>query len=302
MPDDATIVIDKLTKQYPSSHDIALDALSIKVHKGEVYGFLGPNGAGKSTAIRLLLNFIQPTSGSARILGKDIVSESVQIRRNIGYLAGDFAVYPKMTGKQFFDYMGTLLPLKRRGRVDELCEMLRVDKYKKIGELSKGNKQKIGIIQALMHEPSILILDEPTDGLDPLMQEVFYAIVKEISNKGATVFVSSHNLAEVHKMCDRVGIIRNGKLVSQNTIADMEIKASQTIDVTFAAKAPIAELKKIPGAKLLHHKGETVSLQIRDDFSPLFQLLARHKVVRFDTQELNLEEEFMRFYETKEKR
>ncbi len=293
----AAIVFDSLSKQYPHSPARALDALSLEVNKGEVFGFLGPNGAGKSTTIRLLLNFIQPTGGSAKILGKDIVRDSVAIRRYVGYLSGDFAAYPKMTGKQFFEYMGELQPPKRQSRATELARMFNADLSKPIGTLSKGNKQKIGIIQAFMHQPDVLILDEPTDGLDPLMQEVFYGLVQEVSSKGATVFVSSHNLSEVQKMCDRVGIIKNGVLVNENSIEDMELKASQTIDITFAKQPPVGQLKQIPGIHALERQGTNVTLEFSGDYSQLFALLAKHTVTRFETRELNLEQEFMRYYE-----
>lgn len=303
MQSDAVISVSKLSKRYGSSNVYALKDLTIHVNKGEVYGFLGPNGAGKSTTIRTLLNLIQPSGGKATILGKDIVKDSVDIRRSLGYLSGDFEAYEKMTGKQFLDYMDDLQPLKRKKRVNELADMFKINLHKKIGELSKGNRQKIGIVQAFMHEPEVFILDEPTDGLDPLMQETFYSLVKDLQTKGATLFISSHNLAEVRKMCDRVGIIRDGKLVSESAISELALEASQTFTITFAGKVPFADLKKIKTVKKLKKDGaDKVTLHVHGELAPLFSLLSKHKVVTLSTRELNLEEEFMKYYETENRR
>ncbi len=294
------IVIDRLSKQYVKDGPYALKDLSITVNKGEVYGFLGPNGAGKSTLIRTLLNFIQPTSGSATILGNNIVKDTVTIRKSLGYLSGDFASYEKMTGKQFLEFMSALQPLKRKSAIIDLSKTFKVNLNKRIRDLSKGNRQKIGIIQAFMHDPEILILDEPTDGLDPLMQEAFYSLVRTAQSKGTTVLVSSHNLTEVQKMCDRVGIIRDGKLVSENTIADLIAKAAQTFDVTFKDAVPLSAIKTINGIKRVTSTGlNSVSFHVQGDLSPALNFLARHHVVHLSTRELNLEDEFMKYYETR---
>lgn len=296
-PDAVAINIDGLSKRYDSSSPFALHKLNLKVNKGEVYGFLGPNGAGKSTTIRLLLNFIQPTSGSAKILGRDIVSDSVTIRKSLGYLSGDFAAYEKMTGTQFLKFMGELQPPKNPKYRRELANLFKLDLGKKIGSLSKGNRQKLGIIQAFMHEPDILILDEPTDGIDPLMQEEFYKLVRQNKERGVTVFVSSHNLPEVRKMCDRVGIIKNGVLVSESTIAELETEAAQTFYVTFNQQPPIKELKMLKKVKIVSHKDNQVNLHVHGELSQLLSLLGKSGVSSLSTRELDLEEEFMRFYE-----
>lgn len=295
-----TVVVDcnKLSKRYSNTGPYALKDLSLQVKQSEVYGFLGPNGAGKSTTIRTLLNFIQPTSGQATILGKDIVKDSVQIRRHISYLSGDFSAYTKMTGHQFLNYLGDLQPAKNKSNKDRLATRFHANLNKKIGDLSKGNRQKIGIIQAFMHEPELYILDEPTDGLDPLMQEAFYDLVNEMQAKGATVFVSSHNLAEVRKMCDRVGIIRDGKLIKEYAIADLAVEAAQTFEVTFGQKMQLGELKKIPGVQKVDVQNDQYSLHIHGDLSPLLAFLAKHRVTHLATRELNLEEQFMKYYET----
>ena len=293
------VVIDckDLSKRYGSSSTYALKDLSIQVNQGEVYGFLGPNGAGKSTAIRTLMNFIQPTSGQATIIGLDIVKDSVEIKKQVGYLSGDLSMYTKLTGEQFLDYVQELQPIESQSYRDDLVERLKVDLSKPLGDLSRGNRQKVGIVQAFMHKPAVIILDEPTSGLDPLMQEVFYELLRESTQRGAAVFASSHILGEVQRMCDRVGIIRDGKLVAERRIADMTTEAAQTFDITFADKAPIAALKKINGVKDVTQHGSIVTLHINGELAPLFSLLSKHHVSKIDTRNLDLEEVFLRFYE-----
>jgi ABC-2 type transport system ATP-binding protein len=297
--DNALISLDKLSKQYSGSKKIALNSVSLHVSSGEVYGFLGPNGAGKSTAIRTLLNFIQPTSGSAKILGKDIIKESVEIKKSVGYLSGDFAIYPKMTGHQYLKYMGELQPPVSKKYVDELLKRLKAEPNKKLGELSRGNRQKFGIVQAFMHKPKILILDEPTSGLDPLMQEVFYELVEESKANGAAVFMSSHILSEVQRTCDRVGIIRDGKLIEERIIADMAREASQTFDITFASKIPLAELKKIKQAKVTNVDDSSITIHMHGKLAPLFSVLAKSDVTKIDARNLDLEDMFLGFYSDK---
>ncbi|HEX5797669.1 MAG TPA: ABC transporter ATP-binding protein [Candidatus Saccharimonadales bacterium] len=297
---DSGLVIKGLSKKYPGSEIYALKDLSLSVKPGEVYGFLGPNGAGKSTTIRTLLNFIQPTSGEATILGYDIVKESTEIKKHIGYLSGDLAVYKKMTGKQYLRYLSELQPLKTKGYDKKLAKRLQAQLDKRLGELSRGNKQKIGLIQALMHEPEVLILDEPSSGFDPLIQEEFYKLIKEAKQRGAVVFTSSHILSEVQKICDRVGIIKEGKLVTERSIAEMASEAAQTFDITFASKTPLSELKRIKGLKVVSHHKNQVAIHIHGKLAPLFTLLSEYDVTSIDTRNLDLEEIFLRFYEDKE--
>lgn len=296
------IRITGLSKQYPDTDHLALDNLSINIYPNEVYGFLGPNGAGKSTAIRLLMNFLQPTSGSATVNGFDIVDQSLEVRKSIGYLSGDLAMYPKMTGGQFLAYASDLQGSDNHKAIKVLAKRLKADLNKKLGELSRGNRQKIGIIQAFMHEPTVLILDEPTSGLDPLVQETFYELTQEAKRRGACIFMSSHVLSEVQKMCDRVGIIRNGKLVSENVIAEMATEAAQTFDIVFAHKAPTSELKKIPGSRLEASNGASVTVHIHGKLSDLFSVLAKHDVLKIDARNLDLEESFMHFYTDERKK
>jgi ABC-2 type transport system ATP-binding protein len=297
------IDVKGLSKQYGGSRILALDKISLQVRAGEVYGFLGPNGAGKSTAIRCLLNFIQPTAGSASILGKDVVRESVAIKAHIGYLAGDVVMYSKMTGRQFLDYMVAMQPLKHPGFLTALVREFRAELNRPLELLSKGNRQKLGVIQAFMHEPEVLVLDEPTSGLDPLMQEVFYRLVANAKARGASVFVSSHNLPEVQRMCDRTGFIREGKLVAEKTLADLAKTAAHTFDLTFMKDPPLAELKRLPRAQVaLNHDPKHVTVVMQGDLAPLFGVLSRHRLQHFNQRDVSLESEFLRLYKKGAKR
>lgn len=296
---DAAIQTHKLTKHYKGVPHAALSDLDLAVKQSEVYGFLGANGAGKSTAIRTLLNFIQPTGGSASILGLDIVKNSVAIKKHVGYLAGDVAVYENMAGREFLDYMAALQTPKSPHYRQELLDRFEVDSTKTIGELSKGNRQKLGIVQAFMHQPEVLILDEPTSGLDPLMQEKFYELIAEVKATGGSVFLSSHNLAEVQRICDRIGFIREGKLVAEHAIQDLAVPQRQTFVIRFDGEVPLAELKHLDRAAMSVVTPQTVEIKVNGDLTPLLKLLSRHKVVRLTSQESNIEEEFMQLYADK---
>lgn len=285
-----------LSKKYAGSGHYALEGLDLNIMPGEVYGFLGPNGAGKSTTIRLLMNFIQPTRGHALILDKDVIISAHEIAEDIGYLAGEVALYQKMTGAQFLEYMSSLQPLKHPDYARRLAKLFQAPLNQPIHTLSKGNRQKIGIIQAFMSEPKVLILDEPTSGLDPLMQEIFYELVRKTKKAGACVFISSHNLTEVQKMCDRVGFIREGKLIAEQSIDKLQNQAVQTYNITFGEDAPIADLRRVPGSKSVLNTSRHVTIRIKGNLKPLLQMLARHNVVSIDREDISLEEEFMRFY------
>lgn len=296
MPTVPVIAISGLTKRYAGSERLALDNLSITVNAGEVYGFLGPNGAGKSTTIRLLMDFLRPTAGSAQILGHDTASESVTLKASVGYLFGDYAVYPKMTGRQYLDYLSDLQGGKSLQTALKLARLFKADIDVKMGELSRGNRQKIAIIQAFMHNPKVLILDEPTSGLDPLMQETFYALIRKAKQAGAAIFVSSHVLSEVQVICDRVGIIRDGKLVAENSIAELARDAAQTFEITFATAAPVGALRKLSGVKIQEHQGKRVLLHFQGALTPLLRLLANYDIESLDTRTLDLETMFMHYY------
>lgn len=294
---DHAIECDKLSKKYPGATSFAVHDLSLHVDPGEVYGFLGPNGAGKSTTIRTLMNFIQPTNGRASILGLDVVKDAVAIKREIGYLAGDGALYLKMTGSQYLEYLGELQPPAKAYR-QELTKRLQASLHKPLGSLSRGNRQKVSIIQAFMHQPKVLILDEPSSGLDPLMQEVFYELIGEAKTRGAAIFMSSHILGEVQKVCDRVGIIRDGKLIAERNIGEMAKEAAQTFDLIFKEKAPVGKLRQLSSVqKLVVNDPRSVTLHVSGELSPLFALLAQHTVTKIDTRALDLEEAFMHYYQ-----
>ena len=290
------IELSGLTKQYHGTPKPALDSVSLTVASGEVYGFLGPNGAGKSTTIRTLMNFIQPTKGHATILGKDVVKNSVEIRSSIGYLSSDMALYPKMTGSQYLAYMAALQPATDKAYQRDLIRRLKAEPAKRLGDLSRGNRQKFAIIQALMHRPQIVILDEPTSGLDPLMQEVFYELLREAKKRGAAIFMSSHIFGEVQKVCDRVGIIRDGKLLTERNITEMAKDAAHTLDITFAAKPPLAEIKQLKGVRLAAHDEHHITVHVQGELSALLATLARHDVTQLEVHQLDLEELFMHYY------
>jgi ABC-2 type transport system ATP-binding protein len=294
-----SVAIDcrQLSKRYGKGEAYALKNLSLKVMPGEVYGFLGPNGAGKSTTIRTLLNFIQPTSGQASILGLDIIKNSVAVKSKVGYLAGEVALYPRMTGEQFLGYMTDLQPLKNPAYLKELTSLFEAQLDKPIENLSKGNRQKLGVIQAFMHEPEVLILDEPTSGLDPLMQAAFYETVEAAKRRGAAVFLSSHDLAEVRKMCDRIGFIRQGELVAQKTIADLQDSAQHSFDITFTGTLPLKELRALHDSTIKQLPNDTINIQLKGSLTPLFKILASHSVIALDKHEVNLEDEFLSLYE-----
>lgn len=291
-----SISTNNLTKVYPGSILPALDKLNLKVMAGEVYGFLGANGAGKSTAIRLLMNFIQPTSGTGSIMGNDIVRGSVAAKQHVGYLAGDVALWPKVTGNEVFRYLSKLQSRHDTAYLQNLVERFEAQPNKRIDALSKGNRQKIGIIQALMHKPDVLILDEPTSGLDPLMQEVFYDTIREASARGTAVFVSSHNLAEAQRMCDRVGIIKNGKLIREQSIKTDTSLGAPVFRITMTTPAEAKRLHTDKTIKVLSRDGAVVIVQPLGPVPAALGVLSHFDIQSFATEQLTLEDEFMEYY------
>jgi ABC-2 type transport system ATP-binding protein len=293
---DVAIDCHNLTKRYRGSKVDALSSLNLKVHAGEVYGFLGPNGAGKSTTIRTLLNFIQPTGGAAKITGLDIVKDSVAVKRRIGYLAGDVALYQKATGRALLDYLFKLQGARDRSYRHVLEKRFQADLDKPIDSLSKGNRQKIGILQAFMHQPSVLILDEPTSGLDPLMQEAFYETVNEARQRGAGLLMSSHNLTEAQRISDRVGIIKGGKLIHEQTIGNSTDLGKTVFRVTLGNSAELAKLKKATHLQFLSKEGGDVLVQADGTLAEALKALSQFDIRELTTQQLDLEDEFLEFY------
>ena len=297
MAGNTLINIQKLSKRYDHSPAYALENLDMQVSAGEVYGYLGANGAGKSTTIRLLLNFLQPTSGSATIAGLDIVRDAVKVKKHVGYLAGDVALYPKTTGRALLDYLEDLqggINAEYRHKLEKRFEA-EVDKQ--IGALSKGNRQKIGILQAFMHEPDVLILDEPTSGLDPLMQEAFYETVREARERGAAVLMSSHNLSEAQRICDRIGIIKHGKLIREQNIGDDMELGKTTFRVVLARPDALTQLKRSQHLTFLSQEGgNTALVQAKGRLSDALKSLSQFDIREIATQQINLENEFIEFY------
>ncbi len=284
-----------LTKHYGALH--ALVDLDLDVRPGEVFGFLGPNGAGKTTTIRTVMDEIRPTSGHATILGMDCHRQSVQIRRHLGYLPSDLALYPNLTGRDTLTYFANL-----RGGVDwtyveALAERLDADLSKKVGDLSSGNRQKIGIIQAFMSRPQLLVMDEPSTGLDPLVQRELQAMMREQANEGHAVFLSSHTLSEVQRVADRVGIIRSGRLIALETVSGLRTKATRRVELDLDAVADPAVLLAVPGAADVAVDGHRVTLSYAGRMDTLLGAVgARYQLLDLSTQEADLEEIFLRFY------
>jgi ABC-2 type transport system ATP-binding protein len=245
----------------------AVSELTLAVGAGEVVGFLGPNGAGKTTTIRMLLGFISPTSGSARILGRNVLS-SASTRSRIGYLPGDLRVDGAMTGNELFEWFGRIRGRRDRERIDELVDRLNLDPTRAIRELSKGNRQKVGIVQAFQHDPQVLILDEPTSGLDPLMQREFQLLVREAAERGAGVLLSSHVLPEVEHVAARVLIIREGKLVAESSMRDLVERARHRLELHFSEPPPEGMFRDVPGVTAVSADGSRVTIAIDGSMDP----------------------------------
>ncbi|HVV89218.1 MAG TPA: ABC transporter ATP-binding protein [Solirubrobacterales bacterium] len=291
----AAIETDGLSKLYPGGHGIA--ELTMSVPSGEVFGFLGPNGAGKTTTIRTLLGLIHPTAGSARLLGLDSRRDSVAIRRRVGNLPGDFGFGRETTGRRALDLIARLRGAET-DRAAALAGRFRADLDRPLGELSRGNRQKVGLILAAFHRPDLLVLDEPTGGLDPMMQEEFLALVAEERDRGATVFLSSHELDEVERICDRVGIVRDARLIAVERVPDLLGRASRKVTARFAgAGGTTEELRRIPGVRDLEAADGTVSFHFAGDLDPVVKALAAHHVSDLEVSRPTLEEVFLGYYE-----
>ncbi|MEU9869321.1 MULTISPECIES: ABC transporter ATP-binding protein [Actinomadura] len=292
------IELTGLTKNYGSRR--ALTGLSLRVGAGEVLGYLGPNGAGKSTTIRLMLDLIRPTSGTARVLGLDPRSGAVELHRRVGYLPGDFVADGRQRAGECLTFLGGLRGGVPARRIAGLAERLDLDLAARIGSLSKGNRQKVGLVQAFMHDPELLILDEPTSGLDPLVQQTFLEMVAEARDAGQTVFMSSHIMSEVEAVADRVAIIRQGRLVTTDTIAGLRARSSLRVRIGFAAPVAGAEFAALPGVTgaEVEPAGSGCVLTCRVDGSPdaLVKAAARHTVTRLHADEQDLEELFHAYY------
>jgi ABC-2 type transport system ATP-binding protein len=285
-----------LTKHYGDVE--ALVDLDLDIRRGEVFGFLGPNGAGKTTMIRTILDEIRPTAGKASILGMDTHLQSVEIRTHIGYVPGDLAMYPNLTGKDTLTYFANLRGGVDWGFVGSLAERLGADLTKKVGDLSSGNRQKIGLIQAFMNKPQVLIMDEPSSGLDPLVQREFQTMMREVASDGRTVFLSSHTLSEVQRVADRVGIIRQGHLIAVEGVADLRSKAIRTVNLFFDEPVESSVFEGLPGVRDVNVVDHHVTLSFDGQMETLLKVVTeRYSLLDITTQEANLEEIFLTYYE-----
>jgi ABC-2 type transport system ATP-binding protein len=296
MADTPAIQTEALVKRYGRGGTTALKGLDLTVAPGEVFGFLGPNGAGKSTTIRILLDLLRPTSGRVRLLGLDPRS-APGLRAEIGYLAGDFVAGGRQTGRDLLTYLGYLRGGVPAQRINQLASDWDLDLNKRIRSLSKGNRQKLGVIQAFMHRPPLLILDEPTSGLDPFLQQQFIALVREATGNGQTVFMSSHVMSEVQQTCDRVGIIRAGSLVAVEHIDDLRKRALRKIEVHFDTDAPALS---VAGTTDMVVDGKVLRCKLSGDADALVKALAHHHVVDLISEEPELEELFFTYYQHQE--
>ncbi len=283
-----------LSKRYGAT--VALDALDLRVQSGEVYGYLGPNGAGKTTTIRLLLGLHRPTAGGASLFGIDAWRDPVAAHRRVAYVAGEPFLWPSLTSAETFEFLARV-----RGRVDtayqeELVERFRVDPDKKVRALSKGNRQKVQLVAAFASRAELLILDEPTAGLDPLMEVAFRETVREAKERGQTIFLSSHILSEVEAVCDRVGILRAGRLVDEGTLEQLRHLSAHTVEVTFAGPTP--QLPQLPGVAVAAAGESALRLEVSGALRPLLAALGELPVVALTSREPSLEEIFLHHYDT----
>jgi beta-exotoxin I transport system ATP-binding protein len=278
----------------------ALEDLTIEVREGEVFGFLGPNGAGKSTMIRTLLGFLHPTAGRGQVLGLDIVRKAVEIRRRVGYLPGGVALYDGLSGEAQLNYMAALggRPPVRRADLIERLELPERTLKRRVRDYSRGMRQKIGIVQALQHDPELAILDEPTEGLDPLMQRAFYELLDDLQAAGRTIFFSSHVLSEVERVCDRVAIIRNGRLVALEEIDALLSHRKREVEMRVAGGLPV--LAGVPGVSGLVEMDGRLTCHVEGDMGPFMRAIAGFPITDLTIEPAHLEDAFLEFYEERE--
>jgi ABC-2 type transport system ATP-binding protein len=289
------IMTQSLSKSY-GGDVLALDSLDLEVRHGEIFGFLGPNGAGKTTTIRLLLDILRPTSGSATVLGLDPRDDGVELRRRVGYLPGDFVVDGRQSPREFLTYLGNLRGGVEPARIESLAERLELDLDLRIRSLSKGNRQKVGLVQAFMHSPELLILDEPTSGLDPIMAREFLDMAVEARREGQTVFMSSHILSEVQAVADRAGIIRRGRLIAVDEVDTLRSRALRRVQITFEEPITDGEFDSIPGMSDVEIDGSVLRGRLLGRADDLIKAASRHTVIDFVSEEPDLEELFFHYY------
>jgi ABC-2 type transport system ATP-binding protein len=289
----SVIEVSHLTKYYGKSRGIV--DVSFKEEEGEIFGFIGPNGAGKSTTIRLLLSLIHPTSGSAKIFGKNVVADGPEIRRDIGYLPSEVFYYEGMKVIDLLKYSASFYDCDCTQRMHELSEIMELELNRRISDLSYGNKKKVGIVQGLLHSPKLLFLDEPTSGLDPLMQRKFFDLIRSENKRGVTVFFSSHILGEVQRLCNRVGIIREGRIVEISDIRTLQKNNYKKVQVT--AKGLTSKTFTLPGVTNVQMENDTLHFFFKGDINTILKKISTLKVADVTIEEPTLEEIFMHYYE-----
>jgi ABC-2 type transport system ATP-binding protein len=295
---EPVIVIDELMKSYGKVQ--AVRGITMSVERGEIFGFLGPNGAGKTTTIRCMLDVIRPTSGTIRVLGMDAQRDKLRLHQHIGYLPGDVRLPGQMTGKQVINYFSRLQGLEPV-LLNDLIARFDVEIKRPMKSYSKGMRQKIGIVLAFMCDPEVLILDEPSSGLDPLLQKIFLEFLLEEQARGKTVFMSSHIMSDVEKVCQRVAVIRKGEIVTVEGVEALREKAGQRVTVEFGDIVSIEELEHIPGVRNVNRSNSSYHLNVSGSMDPLIKAFSHHEVVRLQAEEAPLEEVFLKFYEEPEK-
>ncbi len=292
----AVIEIKNLTKFYGTVRGV--EDVDLTVYQGEIFGFLGPNGAGKSTTLRVLVDMLRPTSGSVTVFGLDSRVDSIAIHRRIGYLPGELAMYDRMTARQMLGFFASIRGLEDFSEMHKLAERFDLDLDRPFRSYSSGNRQKVGLVQAFMATPELVILDEPSSALDPLMQQEFYALLDEVKEAGRTVFLSSHVLPEVERVADRVAIIRRGRLVATEHVADLKARARRSLDVTFEEAVPVEQFAGLSSVAEVHPlpDGRSLGFVVVGTMDELVKALAQHRVRNVSSSNGNLEDVFLEFY------
>jgi ABC-2 type transport system ATP-binding protein len=288
------VSLQNLTKSYGPARGVV--DLDLTVRSGEVFGFLGPNGAGKTTTIRTMLDLIRPTSGRVLIFGLDARTDGVAVRRGVGYLPGDLRLYEHLTPRELLSYFAALRKLSTLAEAERLATRLELELDRPVAALSRGNRQKVGLVQAFMHRPQLLVLDEPTSGLDPLVQQTFYELAREAVAEGRTIFLSSHVISEVQHVADRVGLVREGRLVLVDSVENLRAHAFTRIEVTFDSPPPATAFDEVPGIRVVERRGNVIVFAQQGEIDPVLKALARYRVLALDSHEADLEDVFLSLY------
>jgi ABC-2 type transport system ATP-binding protein len=291
---ESVVHTESLTKRY--GRVLALDGLGLDIRAGEVVGYLGPNGAGKTTTLRLLMGYLRPTSGRARVHGLDCWRDTVAVHARTGYLPGDLRLWPRMSTRAIAGHLGRLRGMDHDPGTADQAKRLGLDLDRPVGDLSKGNRQKAGIILALLGDPDLLLLDEPTSGLDPLVRQEVYRMLRERAEAGAAVLLSSHILSEVERVADRVAIIRSGRLLMTESLAGLRAKARHTVEVRFGSSPPPGAFAAVPGITDVRLEGSVLHCTMQGIVDPLIKELARYHVLDMNSREADLEDTFLDLY------